>query len=186
VTTSSDRRARESRRWLVTVKAAPRRRRPVDGRRATDGVGVHGDPCPGDVDTVGRDMAHGVGLDGRVGAGMAGNLAPVGVVDGAVAGGEPGALRRPPPPPATVTPARRVAVGRPRLMPTSVRAGCQWPSVDSCAWPVPRSSAATGLIADVQCDNGVAFLSDSGHWLMDFASVAARRLKLSGLIPWAQ
>jgi hypothetical protein len=31
----------------------------------------------------------------------------VGVVDGAVAGGEPGALRRPPPPPATVTPAGR-------------------------------------------------------------------------------
>ena len=58
-------------------KTAPRRRRPVDGRRAPDGVGVHGDPCPGDVDTVGRDMAHGVGLDGRVSAGMTGDLAPV-------------------------------------------------------------------------------------------------------------
>jgi hypothetical protein len=57
---------------------APRRRRPVDGRRATDGVGVHGDPCPGDVDTVGRDMAHGVGLDRRVGAGMAADPARVG------------------------------------------------------------------------------------------------------------
>jgi hypothetical protein len=68
---------------------------------------VHGDPCPGDVDTVGRDMAHGVGLDGRVGAGMAGDLALVGVVGGAVAGGEPGALRRPAPPPAMVKPAGR-------------------------------------------------------------------------------
>ena len=93
-------------------KTAPRRRRPVDGRRAPDGVGVHGDPCPGDVDTVGRDMAHGVGLDGRVGAGMAGDLALVGVVGGAVAGGEPGALRRPAPPPATVGAGREVAVGR--------------------------------------------------------------------------
>jgi hypothetical protein len=41
----------------------------------------------------------------------------------------------------------------------------------------------TGLITEVECGNGVACLSDSGHWLIDPTSIAAREQKLSGLIP---
>src|SRR4030081_772359 len=109
-------------------KTAPRRRRPVDGRRAPDGVGVHGDPCPGDVDTVGRDMAHGVGLDGRVDSGVAGGLALGGGGDGAVCRGD-----------GCRDVSGRVADGR-----------------VSTAGPGAVARSYTGLITEVECGNGVA------------------------------
>ena len=44
----------------------------------------------------------------------------------------------------------------------------------------------TDLITEVEFNNGAACLSDSGHWLMDLASVAAWGQKPSSLIPWTQ